>query len=417
MSTADCTRRTLIGFTGAMPITGTITGVTGHTWRASISPSGSVLPWDESAPVNWFVAADDRWHVPADEATVRQVRLEGTPVTETRVRVPRGDVVQRVYTVADAGGITVIEVENESTLPVAIAFDRPGLLTERPPASVPINGIDLPDGSFVMPLGHAAVLRVGIPHQRAGERAGGPLPKVAPAPAVVRGWLSLTDRASRFLLPEGELGTALVDRVRAERCELALGSIPRAEDDAAGYAIALGELVRMGEQPDHWIPELVDAVEQLGASTGWLADAALTAAGRVLVAAEEHRARRDLQRIIDQRVPSSRPSSVPDGVGVVPWLEQGFAASGQILSAGIPTPWFGQSFEVYNVPTGDASAVSYAVRWHGERPAVLWEQHGTPVRLTGPVVDPAWITTAATGEALWPAPLVTSAANDGVSFS
>jgi hypothetical protein len=405
------------------PTGGTITGVTGHTWRASISPTGSVLPWDESPPVNWFVAADDRWHVPSDEATVRQVRLEGTPVTETRVRVPQGDVVQRVYTVADAGGITVIEVENESTLPVAIAFDQPGLLTERPPASVPINGIDLPEGSFVMPLGHAAVMRVGIPHQRTAEgtrRVGGPLPKVSPAPAVVRGWLTHTDRASRFVLPDGERGTALVDRVRAERCELALGSIPRAREDAAGYAIALGELVRMGEQPDHWIPELVDAVEQLGAGPGWLADAALTAAGRVLIVAEERRARRDLQRIIDQRAPSPRPESMPDGVGLIPWLEQGFATSGQILVEGIPAPWFGQSFEVYNVPTGDTSAVSFAVRWHGERPAVLWEQHGTPVELTAPVVDPAWRTIESKGEALWLAPqerVISPLLDDGVSFS
>jgi hypothetical protein len=368
--------------------------------------------------VNWFVAADDRWHVPSDEATIRQVRLEGTPVTETRVRVPRGDVVQRVYSVADGGGITVIEVENESTLPVAIAFDQPALLTERPPASVPINGIDLPEGSFVMPLGHAAVLRVGIPHRRTaqgGAGVGGPLPKISPAPAVVRGWLSLTDRASRFVLPDGEQGSALVDRVRAERCELALGSIPRAAEDAAGYAIALGELIRMGEQPDHWIPELVDAVESLGATTGWLADTALVAAGRILVVADERRARRDLQRIFDRRAMSPRPESVPDGVGVIPWLEQCFASSGQIMASGIPAPWFGQSFEVYNVPTTDTSSVSFAVRWHGDRPAVLWEQHGAPVQLTGPVVDPAWVTTEVKGEALWLAPA--THLRDEVSFS
>ncbi len=344
-------------------------------------------------------------------------------MTETRVRVPQGDVVQRVYTVADGGGITVIEVENESTLPVAIAFDQPGLLTERPPANVPINGIELPEGAFVMPLGHAAVMRVGIPHRRSAEQVGvgGPLPKVSPAPAVVRGWLSLTDRASRFVLPDGEQGSALVDRARAERCELALGAIPRAEDDAAGYAIALGELVRMGEHPDHWIPELVDAVEQLGLTTGWLADAALVAAGRVLVVAGERRARRDLQRIIERRVLSARPESAPDGVGVVPWVEQGFASAGAILPGGIPPAWFGQSFEVYNVPTGDTSAVSFAVRWHGERPAVLWEQHGDPVELTGPIVDPQWSTTEVKGEALWlppqqPEPPTTDFA-EGVSFS
>ncbi|HUG00120.1 MAG TPA: hypothetical protein VMM60_18490 [Ilumatobacter sp.] len=398
------------------------TGATGQTWRASITGTGSVLPWDDdSAAVNWFVAADDRWHVPSEESTVRQVRLEGTPVTETRVRVPQGDVVQRVYTVADSGGITVIEVENESTLPVAIAFDQPWLLTERPLANVPINGIDLPAGSFVMPLGHAAVLRVGIPHRRDAGNPGatGPLPRVSPSASVVRGWLSLTDRASRFVLPDGDTGAALVDRVRAQRCELALGSIPSAGEDAAGYAIALGELVRMGESPDHWVPELADAVEQLGSTVGWIADVALTAAGRVLVASDERRARRDLQRIIDRRVPSLRPATPPAGVGLVPWLEHGFATGGQLLPFGIPTPWLGQSFEVYNVPTGDVSAVSFAVRWHGERPAALWEQHGEPVTLSGPVVDSAWSTTAVKGEALWQVPEVVTIErpDEGMSFS
>lgn len=404
------------GTTSESTTTMITTGATGQPWRAFISPSGSIIPWDDSPHVNWFVAADDRWHVPADETTVRQVRLEGTPVTETRVRVPQGDVVQRVYTVADAGGITIIEVENESTLPVAVAFDRSGLLTERPPANVPINGIDLPEGSFVMPLGHAAVLRVGIAHSP-GAGFQGALPRVAPSASVVRGWLSLTDRASRFVLPDGELGATLAERVRAERCELALGSIPRAEDDASGYAIALGELVRLGEHPDHWIPELVDAVEQLGATVGWLADTALTAAGRVLLAADERRARRDLQRIVSRRVRSARPRSVPTGVGVIPWLEQLFATGGELLPAGIPTEWFGQSFDVYGIPTSDTSSVSYAVRWHGERPAALWEQQGGPMELSGPVVSPSWHSDSLKGEALWLAPDVIEITDDGATFS
>ena len=35
------------------------TGVTGRMWRASIAPSGDVLPW-EGRPLRWFVAAEDR---------------------------------------------------------------------------------------------------------------------------------------------------------------------------------------------------------------------------------------------------------------------------------------------------------------------------------------------------------------------
>lgn len=378
------------------------TGVTGQPWRASVTAWGAIEPWGDTAPLNWFVAADDRWHVPVDEPAVRQQRIEGTPVTETRLRIPNGDVVQRVYSVADGGGLTIVEVENESTMAVAIAFDRRDVLTERQIADVPIEGIELPPGAFVLPLGHQAVLRVAVVH---GTQRSGPLPTGLPTPTqVVRGWLTLTERASRFVLPDGERSATLAEAVTAERCELALGSIPRADDDPVGFALALDELVRMGEQPEHWIPELVGAIERIGPQRGWDADAALVAAGRVLVAAGEQRGRRDLDRIIAGRTPGARPDQPPGGVRSVAWLESRLAAGRALLPDGMPTSWLGQSLDVYGVPTGDTSAVSFAIRWHGERPAVLWEQMGDPVELTAPVAAPGWSTAEAKGEALWPAP-------------
>lgn len=378
------------------------TGVTGRPWRASITPWGAIEAWDASASLNWFVAADDRWHVPADEPAVRQRRVEGTAVVETRLRVPNGDVVQRIFSVADGGGLTVVEIENESTMPVAVAFDRSDVLTERPIGEVPIEGIDLPDGAFVLPLGHQAMLRVAVVHD--GWRSG-PLPTgLSTSTQVVRGWLAVTERASRFVLPDGERGAGLAETITAERCELALGSIPRADEDPAGYLLALGELVRMGEQPEPWIPELVDAVEQLGPRSGWDVDAALVAAARVLVAAGERRAQRDLERIIAARSTSDRPDEPPAGVRAVAWLESQLADRGRLLPEGIPTSWLGQSIEVYGVPSAERSAVSYAIRWHGERPAVLWEQTGDPIELTAPTVDPGWSTTETKGEALWQAP-------------
>ena len=48
--------------------------------------------------------------------------------------------------------------------------------------------------------------------------------------------------------------------------------------------------------------------------------------------------------------------------------------------------------------------MSYAIRWHGERPAVLWEQSGPPVTLTAPAFDKDWSSADRAGEALWPAP-------------
>lgn len=378
------------------------TGVLGQDWRASVTPWGDVQPWPGSGEaLDWYVAADDRWHVPADEPTVRQVRVEGTAVVETRVRVPRGDVVQHVYSVADAGGITVIEVTNESTLPVAIAFDRRDVLTERPIVDVPIEGIDLPASAFVLPLGHQASLRIGIAHRGS---APGPLPSGLPtAMQVARGWLATIERASRFVLPDGEPGASTAAAVSAQRCELALGTIPAAADDAAGYAVALGELVRMGEAPDAWLPELVEAVELLGPTTGWAADVALAAAGRVLAAAGESRAARDLDRIVSRRSPSPRPAAPPGGVLLAPWLEGLFAAGGVLMPAGIPTEWLGQSFEAYGVPTGARSTVSFAVRWHGPRPAVIWEQTGDAVELSSPCA-PTWRSGDASGETLWAEP-------------
>jgi len=389
------------------------TGVTGGVWRASITPWGAVEPWDDTPALNWFIAADDRWHVPEVEPAIRQQRVEGTAVVETRVRVPNGDVVQRIFSVADSGGLTIVEVENESTMPVAVAFDRRDVLTERQVAVVPIEGIDLPPDAFVLPLGHRATLRVAIVH---GRQRSDPLPAgLSTHLQVVRGWLSLTERASRLVLPDGERGASVAEAITAERCELALGSIPHARDDPIGFALALGELVRMGERPEHWIPELVDAVESIGPIVGWDADAALGAAGRVLAAADERRARRDLSEIVERRPSSARPEAPEGGVRSVPWLESQLASGGALLADGFPPSWLGQSFDVYGIPVADTTTVSYAIRWHGERPAVLWEQSGPAVELIAPLLAPAWSSSETKGEALWPAPPNGPSAADGDS--
>ena len=42
--------------------------------------------------------------------------------------------------------------------------------------------------------------------------------------------------------------------------------------------------------------------------------------------------------------------------------------------------------------------MSFAIRWHGERPAVLWEVSGQPM----PLSYRSWSTGELAGEALWP---------------
>src|SRR5690606_16442824 len=58
--------------------------------RGLVTPGGA---WS----LDWWVGADDRWHVPSREVAVRQKLLADSPVVESAMRVPSGDVVQRAY--------------------------------------------------------------------------------------------------------------------------------------------------------------------------------------------------------------------------------------------------------------------------------------------------------------------------------
>lgn len=388
-------------------------GSVGTPGRAWVSPSGDVVRASDAATLRWFVAAEDRWHVPASEAAVRQRRIDGTPVVETRVRVPEGDAIQRVWSVPDSGGLTVIEVENASALPFAVAFAGTRVLTERPPADVPIRGIDLPEDAIVLPVAHRASVRVAIPHDpdRFSTWA---LPTLAPAMAVVRGWQTVVHRASRLVLPDAGLG----DAVTAARSDLLLAGPVEASDDPVGFLLDVAELGRLGDDADAWMPEIVEPVASIARSDDADVDLALRACERLAIAAGDDRAAADIgdirrRRVRDGRsVPSSETTTSSfsdlergDSVGrFVAEVERRIADEGRLLPLGIPRRWLGSNFEVHGVPTGPRSTVGFAVRWHGERPALLWEQHGDTQRLTAPAVDADWSSDAVSGEALWAAP-------------
>ncbi|MCU1399162.1 MAG: hypothetical protein JWN62_2271 [Acidimicrobiales bacterium] len=377
-------------------------GVLGGRWRATVSPAGGVEPWDGSAPLDWFIAADDRWHVPADEPTVRQRRIDGAPVIETRIKVPNGDAVHRVWCVADGGGYTVVEIENDSSLPFAVAFNRSDLLSSRPPAAVPIQGIELPADSVVLPVGHRSTIRVALAHEHS---AAGPLPDRLSSPMqVARGWTAVIDAAGRMVLPDD----AILDRIAQLRGELALNGPVEPQDDVIGFLVDVGQLVRLGERADPWVPDIAAAVADAARlAPTWDAGAALDAAAMVLARAGETRALRDLKRLRWTQA-TGLPAVAPAGRELV-WYEQRIAralgdGTADLLGAGLPDSWLGANFEVYGMPIGAETTVSYAVRWHGDRPAVLWELDGPMVQLIASAVAPEWSTAEPKGEALWPAP-------------
>lgn len=382
-----------------MTRTGTI-GTLGHPWRADVTAWGAVVPWDGSTPLDWRVAADDRWHTPADEVAVRQVRLAGAPVFETRLRIPGGDAVHRVWATADHGGLTVVELTNDSPLPIACAVTRTDLLTGRPPSDVPIRGIDLPVASVLLPIGHRSTVQVALQHV---DPVTGALPPGLPSAAsVVRGWTVLTERASRLVLPD--VGT--VEAVTAARCDLVLRGPVTADDDPVGFLLGAAELVRLGElgrvAAAAYSPAIAEAVETIATRTGWDVDAALAAAAVVLGAAGEGRAGADLREITTRRSPAPPPPATrPDGIAAIAAVERTIARGGELFPHGFPPSWRGAELEAHGLVAGPTSRLSLAVRWHGPNPAVLWEVDGDPVELTAPAVDPAWRTNAPQGETLW----------------
>jgi hypothetical protein len=74
-------------------------------------------------------------------------------------------------------------------------------------------------------------------------------------------------------------------------------------------------------------------------------------------------------------------------------------AGGLALATIFPAEWAGQPLEVHDAPTGHGR-ISYALRWHGERPALLWQCERSGVNLTVPGLDRSFSTTEQSGEAL-----------------
>ena len=365
---------------------------------ATVDAAGGVEMADGSR-VDWWVAAEDRWHTPPDEPTIRQVHSFGVPVVETMVRVPGGDVVQRVY--AEAGGLVVVEFENQSTRSVAIAISRRDLRFSRPPAEVSIEGIVLPADAVVLPLAHTASVRVGA---GAGP---GMLGAVPTAEEVRRGWQRQLDHTPRLVLPD----SAFDDSLRGARADVLLG-VNWSPDDLVERCLAASELVRLGEPAAPWVDPIAEAVALVARQSkrGRLASAdhprALRRAAEVLRTAGDERAATDVDAIRRRVSGSVQGAPRSDGIhGLVGKLDSlGESCDGFVsFLSDVPREWFGQPIEVHDLPVAGGVAAC-AVRWHGERPAILWEAPaGFQVRCTG--LDPTWVG-GSSGEALLAVPVL-----------
>ena len=376
-----------------------IVGGLGAAGRAHVDERGRIAVHGEHWSLDWWLGADDRWRIPAGEEAVRHSTVGAAPVSEVRVRVPGGDAIQRVYGVGGAEGLVVIEIENDSPAAFVVActvsearavavedqileVDGAGATpAPRTPARWSI-GVTPPtpetigastgafpattdrrsrlEGALLFPLSHRNRLRFGLVTGALGSDR----PDLVAAPtaeAAARGWTALLDRGMRVVLS---------DPTRERAIDFARAQILLDPDPGPTAAAAL----------EDW---------------GFDDEAAWAWHGLSLVGRRRARRRRALIASADGAghgdaaalLVRTRAALVRDDRGAIELLDS--------------PEWRGVDLEVHDAPTR-FGRVSFAVRWHGDRPAVLWEVHdpmpGFVVR--APELDPEWSETAESGDAL-----------------
>jgi len=404
-----------------------VLGIRAGGWNAIVNERGSVRLNDGSQVLDWHIAADDRWHDPSTEPSVRQTRRAGVPVVETRLRIPGGDAIQRVYAVADAGGLVVIEITNESTLPIAVAFTRPDLISSRTPSPRGAQGIELPTGSVVFPVAHGSTLRVALRAPN-NDVANVDVERLPSFEQLQKGWLKSVEQAGYVIVPEGAVAP-LVARLRSDALILsgheiedwATGAGGDCANDPVAYILTLQELLRMGEKltgdsaqirVDH-AARLAQCVETLlkenkkSSILPWDVERALFAAQFVFSRMGENRAADDVSAAQLRMSSAAEPPNVmPADIRAIAWVEEKMVAvqrdgSVQVFGRGIPRLWLGANLECHRVAASPLHTVSFGIRWHGEKPALLWEVSGPAgVKLDAGICDPTWTSVESAGETL-----------------
>jgi len=258
----------------------TLVGTVDSRWATMVDPRGLVTPsrGADGFSLDWWIGADDRWHLPSREAGVRQRLIGDAPVVETLMRIPGGDAVQRVYGITapasagprdDAGDgallgrggdeYVVIEVENRSSVPFALALAVRPFSPERRTEIVrmglqPVAGGSGRDQAYVATANATPAVVFPRRPARAVGSCGGDgdvahvvLAGLAPEPPPPDGQSS--DAVELASCPDGLAHAALVfplAHTAVLRCVIPLGGasgaarrypavIPSAEQVAAGW--------------------------------------------------------------------------------------------------------------------------------------------------------------------------------------
>ncbi|GJM37393.1 MAG: hypothetical protein DHS20C19_07600 [Acidimicrobiales bacterium] len=438
---------------------------------AIVDEKGRIGAVDGSWWLEWGVGAEDRWRVAHDEVAVRQSRVSDAPVYETWLRVPGGDVVQRVAAANDGLGRTlVVEFENASGTAVAVALagrvagsaalvadvdaitldTTEWIRTERSAGAVHatvgepwggvtagaaatrdvVEGVD-PSATLIVPLPHRQRVRFDVLVE-------GDFPTRPSTPEdVAAGWRAVTADALAIEVPDAELGEAW-SRIVPDLVVLAGSDDPRSAAEAATVLDIAGLLAEADRAR-----ATVAAATEAGTLRGGDAVAAMRAfASRDLLAGEEsgltvfadvlaaaagdaidevtlEQVARALDASAPQAAADARRAATVATAAFEPVTAAAKAAATvldhviDVSSTGsiavlpdVPSSWRGNNIDVRNCGTANGR-VSFSVRWHGSRPALLWERHGgsDAIEMRCPGLDSSWSTLERSGEALLAEPL------------
>src|SRR3954469_16987676 len=166
----------------------TAIGNVASTWEPIVDPRGLVTTWFDGWSLDWWIGGDDRWYIPSREqpSRIKQRLVDGTPVVETVMRITGGEAVHRAYTIAGEDELAIVEIENRSRVPFAVAFavrpynpeglavierielhddttvtidGRVGLLLPKPPARVAASTFHEGDSASIVFAGDAGPVR------------------------------------------------------------------------------------------------------------------------------------------------------------------------------------------------------------------------------------------------------------------
>jgi hypothetical protein len=439
---------------------------------AVVDRYGRVGVVDGSWWIEWGVGADDRWRVAHDEVAVRQSRITDSPVYETWMRVPTGDIVQRVASANDGlGRVLVLEFENLSADAVALAVagrvaggatigsDADGISidgvewirAERPAGGVvAVSGdpwpaisagpagaradttADEPAGALVLSLPHRQKVQIQVLLE-------GDFPTRPVTPSEIStGWRTITAAAMAVEVPDADLGEAW-NRILPDLVVQAGSSDPRTAaevapsldvaglhgeaDRARATVVSAAESGRLGGDDAVAALRALASRDLVAGQESGLADLAgslAAAAGQSLDTVTLDLVARALEAVAPAAAADARAVSTGASGTFAP-VSPAAAAAERVLShvvaaeraavidllPDVPESWLGQSIDVRSCGTANGR-VSFSVRWHGPRPALLWERLGgsDAVELRCPGLDPSWSTLERSGEALLAEPEV-----------